>query len=165
MGKTEWVIKVETNPPYGEFAYRFSKSVSDLKDEMRPKMRFQGRRLHRLVQEDAPKRTREFESKIRLGNFAGERNFGFFITTPKPIANFIVGGTKAHPIAARRASMLRFFWPGGFAGAKVYYFKSVMHPGTQPNPFVDRAYKRWLPGAKVFLNELAKNFIIRIRTQ
>ena len=49
---------------------------------------------------------------------------------------FVIGGTDPHIIEATTAKALHFFWEqaGGFV-----FFKSVQHPGTQANPFIDRA--------------------------
>ena len=53
-------------------------------------------------------------------------------TATAPYAEYVVEGTRPHPIRARNARALSFYWPklGGQA-----FFKSVQHPGTRPNPF------------------------------
>lgn len=43
-------------------------------------------------------------------------------------------GTRAHPIEAKRAQALRFFWQKGPRGPGIYFFKRVQHPGYKP-PF------------------------------
>jgi len=49
---------------------------------------------------------------------------------PYPV--FLEFGTPPHPIAARRAKVLVFFWAGGPAGPGIYRLKHVQHPGTRP---------------------------------
>jgi hypothetical protein len=53
-------------------------------------------------------------------------------------ATFVHQGTKAHPIRARRAQMLRF--PG--RAGEIVYRKSVNHPGTKPRPWLREALVR-----------------------
>jgi len=69
------------------------------------------------------------------------------------LLDYIVGGTKPHEIpkggsAAQLAKgyPLRFYWEKGPNGPGIYYYWSVQHPGTQPNPFHRRAFTRWRPG-------------------
>lgn len=57
-----------------------------------------------------------------------------------PYATFLTEGTRPHPIVARRASVLRFFW--GRIG-KVVYFRRVNHPGTKPNLWYRDALDTW----------------------
>jgi hypothetical protein len=52
----------------------------------------------------------------------------------------IIHGSRPHQIRARNASVLRFFWTGGPKGAGFYFYRSVNHPGTRPNPFPKRAW-------------------------
>ena len=53
-----------------------------------------------------------------------------------PYAKWIIGGTRAHPIAAVNAKALRWLGPGGI-GAN--YAKRVQHPGTKANEFAEVA--------------------------
>lgn len=53
-----------------------------------------------------------------------------------PYLGYVLFGTRPHPIVARRAKMLRFYWPK--VGAEVM-FKAVNHPGTRANPFVQES--------------------------
>ncbi len=50
---------------------------------------------------------------------------------------FIEAGAKAHPIAARNAAVLSFFWD--FFGEQVFY-RIVNHPGIQANPALSKAW-------------------------
>lgn len=49
-------------------------------------------------------------------------------------APFVNDGTRPHIIRPRRASVLRFQ-----VGGQTVYARVVHHPGTKPNPFLDRA--------------------------
>ncbi len=48
--------------------------------------------------------------------------------------------TRAHVIRAKNVKALRFKWKGGFV-----FFKKVNHPGTEANPFLDRAIDKVEP--------------------
>ena len=55
-----------------------------------------------------------------------------------PLARFKVGPTKPHTISAREGSRLRRLrFP---FGTRVIFAKTVKHPGTKFNPFVERAF-------------------------
>lgn len=63
-----------------------------------------------------------------------------------PVSLWVHEGTQPHTISARLKPRLVFFWPNGPDGARVYSFKSVQHPGTQPNRFLTRALARVMRG-------------------
>lgn len=49
---------------------------------------------------------------------------------------FVHEGTLPHVIKAKNGGVLRFFWEAGPKGPGVYFFRSIQHPGTQPNHFL-----------------------------
>lgn len=51
-----------------------------------------------------------------------------------PYAFFVENGTRAHPIVARRAKVLRFVQNGD-----TVFRRRVFHPGTKPRPFMQTA--------------------------
>jgi hypothetical protein len=62
------------------------------------------------------------------------------------VLDFLRFGTKPHPIPRggsaeqlAKGYPLRFYWKQGPGGPGIYYFWSVRHPGTDPNPFIDEA--------------------------
>lgn len=61
-----------------------------------------------------------------------------FVGSDDPIALWHHEGTVAHqiPTNPRPGRVLVFYWPNGFRGAGVYYFRKVQHPGTKPNRFL-----------------------------
>ena len=163
MGAPYLGIKVDTSQ-FRKFLGRYTKASRDLERDLRSRFFRHGRRLRALVLDEAPERTGEFKSKIRYRTYQGTGKMGFAIHTPLPLGKFIIGGTKEHPIpkVPKVQGSLYFFWPKGYDGARFYAFKQVMHPGTKPNPFLGRAYKRWLPGARRMITELSKEFVVRI---
>lgn len=52
-------------------------------------------------------------------------------------AEMVNDGTRPHLIRPRRAKALRFT-----VGGRVVYAKVVHHPGTRPNPFLDKALQK-----------------------
>ena len=58
---------------------------------------------------------------------------------PKFLWDIIIGGSRPHPIVAKNAKALRFFWA---KLGKVVFFKSVKHPGTKPNDFPSDVFRR-----------------------
>lgn len=56
-----------------------------------------------------------------------------------PKAKYVIHGTSPHPIRARRAPRLVFFWA---RRGRVFAGKKVKHPGTPANDFLNRALRR-----------------------
>jgi hypothetical protein len=54
---------------------------------------------------------------------------------------FVDQGTKPHPIRAKNAPMLVFYWP---KVGRVVHFKSVKHPGNKPYEFLMKGLNRAL---------------------
>lgn len=61
--------------------------------------------------------------------------------TNVPYARYVVEGAGQHPIAARNAQSLHYTGRDGVE----YFRRSVNHPGSKPNAFNERAYKKMLP--------------------
>lgn len=53
-----------------------------------------------------------------------------------PYALWVEDGTTEHPIEARRAPLLRFYW---VREGRWFSGKIVQHPGTKPRPFMKHA--------------------------
>lgn len=58
------------------------------------------------------------------------------ITSQHPATLFVVNGTRPHQIRPVRTKALRFTISG-----RVVYAKLVAHPGTKPNPFLQKALR------------------------
>jgi hypothetical protein len=52
----------------------------------------------------------------------------------RPYAAAVHFGARPHPIVARRAKFLRFFWP---KVGHVVFFRRVNHPGNKSMPFLE----------------------------
>lgn len=87
------------------------------------------------LRREAPKGRTGFLADSIVGPIQiGPATFG--INIGAPYWQYVYLGTPPHTIKAVNAKALYFYW------AKVgewVFFKKVEHPGTSPNPFVDRA--------------------------
>lgn len=99
------------------------------------------RRMVAIAQQNAPVKTGHLRANIKpapfvmTGPFKGEGGVEIDKRVV-PYAGFVMYGTRPHVIRARRARALRFFWP---KIGRVVFFKSVNHPGTKANRFLERA--------------------------
>lgn len=150
-------FQIKTTPPVRDLQGRFSAAASDI-EIRRSQILVEGRRFTELAKGEAPERTGQFKSKIHFRTFIEGNAVGFRTYTPQPLGKWIQGGTRAHTITARGSRVLRFFWAGGPQGPGIYFFYSVRHPGTSPNRFMGRAYRRWIPGARGSLRKMALGY-------
>lgn len=162
--------------PYVSFEYQagaptraltgaFNKAEEELLEIRREELRPEGQRFVTLAQEEAPKRSGEFAAGIRWRSFIDGNAVGFRVTTPQPLGRWIQEGTQAHDIPLSPGKALRFFWEGGPQGPGIYFFMSVRHPGTDPNRFMGRAYRAWLPGARGTLRKIGLRYIRTLRDE
>jgi hypothetical protein len=88
---------------------------------------------YNLVRQEAPMRSGELRRSVqqRSAGLEGE------VTIGAPYAVFVASGTQPHVIRPVRAHALRFEVEGD-----VVFATRVQHPGTQSNPFVQRAAQR-----------------------
>ena len=150
-------------PSFRDIKGRFAKATSEMPSWKRDFMKQEGRRMVVLSQEEAPTgKTGKFKKGIRFRIFDTGGSLGFKISTPQPLGRWIMEGTKRHIIAARNVKALKFLWERGPRSSGTFtafhFYKWVMHPGTKPNPFMSRAYRRWLPGARTGLRRLGLRF-------
>lgn len=139
-------IQIVFNPPLRDIAGRFAKAKDEHQRLAVEQMKFLGRTFVGLEQSEAPKRTLKFASGIRFFPFVDGDTVGFKAISPGPLGDYIKFGTRPHEI--RGNPMLKFFWDTGPRGAGVYFFRSVHHPGTKPNPYHERAFEKWEPIAE-----------------
>lgn len=152
-------VEVNIGNPLRDLKGRFAKANSKLLQIRREMLRPEAKRLVGLVKQEAPKKSGEFAKGISYRTFASGNATGFMVTTPQPLGRFLIEGTRPHSIIAKRASVLAFFWPNGPEGSGTYFYRSVHHPGTPPNRFHGRAYRRWLPGARRTLNRIGLRYV------
>jgi len=82
---------------------------------------------------EAPKKTGDLARSITVTKHGDT----YVVAPTVPYAVYVERGTRPHEIVARRARALHFVW----RGAPVF-FRRVMHPGTQPNPFIARTCEK-----------------------
>lgn len=70
-------------------------------------------------------------------------------------ARFVIEGTAAHEIYPSSRQALAFL-----AGGQVVVTRHVEHPGTQANPFEERAYERALPAIRGVLTQAGRNLFV-----
>lgn len=159
MSKAAFTIT--SDPTTRELVRRVLDANQGLVADRREMMRGQARRFVSFAQQEAPKQTGLFASKIAYRTIGGGDEDGFNVYVPKPLGTWILEGTPPHVIRPRGVGYpLRFYWPK--VGREVK-FMHVNHPGTKANPFMGRAYRRWLPGARQDLNSMAQNWERRIQ--
>lgn len=91
----------------------------------------------KAVRREAPVKTGKLRDSILVRRGATTSRLGWSVIADTDYSSAVERGTKPHEIVPRRASVLRF---PSKAGGVVYAHK-VNHPGTQPNPFMDRALR------------------------
>lgn len=96
-------------------------------------------RVEKLAKVEAPSKTGELRRQIRTSqsrDVQGRYSTGYDVTSNAPYSIFVIKGTRPHTITGN--PLLAFFWPK--LGQNVV-FRSVKHPGTQPNNFLSRALR------------------------
>ena len=164
-------VGIKVVPSFRELNGRFARANEGLLEGRRDLMRVQGRRFKELAQQEAPSRTGEFKGNIRFRTFVQAEALGFTVSSPEPLSTFIQKGTVAHEIVPRFAKVLRFtVGAAGAAGAfgglfaqQVVFTQRVSHPGTKANPFMGRAMRRWIPGARRDLRRIGLNWVRTLR--
>ena len=102
----------------GQIGTEVNKLTSDLTDI-----------AQRWVQSEAPRKTGKLKASIQKETW-GSRGLVWIAKGIAPYWIYVVEGTQPHVIRAKYKKALKT--PYGL-------FKSVNHPGTKANPFVDRA--------------------------
>ena len=147
-------FRLEINPTFREINGRFVAANRGLLESRREEVQHLRGRMVDLMQEEAPKKTGEFARNIRGRVFVQGDKIGFTTSSPQPLGQFIVGGTKAHVIRPRgQGYPLR--WE---SGGQVYFAYRVNHPGTRPNDYVSRARERWEPEAQQSLRRISTRY-------
>ena len=85
--------------------------------------------LQLWISNEAPRKTGKLKASVKKQTF-GSRGLVFVSKAIAPHAFFVLEGTRPHKIVAKHKGALRV---PGFG-----VFKSVQHPGTKANPFVDK---------------------------
>ena len=85
--------------------------------------------LQLWISNEAPRKTGKLKASVQKQTF-GSRGLVFVSKAIAPHAFFVLEGTRPHKIVAKHKKALNV---PGFG-----VFKSVQHPGTKANPFVDK---------------------------
>jgi hypothetical protein len=107
------------------------------------------------IQREAPKKTGAFRKTIKV---VGRDWMVYLHILPYgslryKLFGWIVEGTRPHIIRARNAKALHFYW---VRRRHWYFFKSVNHPGTRANPFVERGLNKFQPRIRYWTAELGR---------
>jgi hypothetical protein len=170
------------NPTFRDIRGRFARADANMLRNKQEAVRVLGRRWVEIAKEEAPVRSGKFRKSINFHVFAkntGDKSkaeVGFTTSSQQPLGRWIVGGTRPHRIYARNKKALYFFWgkvgmytvvprSGGFSthvsGGKYWIGKGyVNHPGTKPNPYLDRTYGRWVTEMEREIENVADRFVI-----
>ena len=144
-------FKLTINPTFRDLAGRFATANKNLLEDRRSILQAEGRRFQSIARAEAPKKTGDFARGIKWRSFIRANAVGFTISTPKPLGDWIARGTPPHVIVPRGPGYpLRFV-----IGGRTIYTYRVNHPGTKPNPFMQRAKDKWMPGAMTNIRRIA----------
>jgi len=109
--------------------YRLTEMMRNLRTQVRMHVPGSGK-LKKFVQDRITPIHKGFKGEIRLVP-PGK-------PYPKFIWDIIIEGSDPHPIVAK-GKALRFWWA---KMNSIVFFKSVNHPGTDPNDFAAEVFKR-----------------------
>jgi hypothetical protein len=138
---------------------RFAKADANMIENKRNSARTLGQKWVEIAREEAPNKTGAFRESIRFRTFVKGTEIGFTTSAAQPLGKWIVFGTRPHIIRARNAKTLYFFW--GRLGRFVS-FPFVHHPGTKPNPYVDRAYETWEKEMELEINRISARYVVDV---
>ena len=88
---------------------------------------------HQWVFSEAPRKTGKLKASVKKETY-GTRGLVWISKSIAPYFIYVIEGTRPHIIRAKYKKALKV--PG------YGIFKSVQHPGTKANPFVDRAFTK-----------------------
>jgi hypothetical protein len=107
-----------------------------------------GRSVERLLKEAvfrikifANKRTGAMAAGMHYKKSTWSRGLQALVGSEVDYTLYVDQGTKPHPIHAKNAPALVFYWP---KVGRVVAFKSVNHPGNKPYKFLEKGFERAL---------------------
>lgn len=145
-------------PTFADLRIRFTRAKGRLLEIRRDEMRPLSGKMVDYLQQEAPRDTGEFASRITAQTFISGDTVGFTTSSPQPLGAFIVEGTKAHEIRPRGQGYPLCWEKGG----QVFYAYRVWHPGTKPNDYVTRAARRFEPETRSFLRRITTRYIAEV---
>jgi hypothetical protein len=129
-----------------------AKRLSDkpeLQKAIAPYFETQSQELFALAFSDAPNRTGHLSRSLEL-SFPTPLTSVIGTNGSCKYFDFVYLGTRPHKIEAKNKKSLAFGSPDAILR------KSVMHPGTKPNPFL---YRTWLYNAKDFVDAMESAYV------
>lgn len=103
--------------------------------------------LELWIKDAAPRKTGKLKAAVKKQKFGG-RGLVFISKAIAPYAFYVLEGTRPHKIVPKYKKALKV--PG------VGVFKSVQHPGTKANPFVDKGVSNARGDIQRKVNEFEK---------
>ena len=131
-------IKVEARPTFRDIEGRFTQAREQLLRDRQQAMKNIGRKYVAAAKKEAP--GKKFPESIGFQTYTTVDGVGFRAYAAQPLFTFITEGTRPHII--RGNPILAFHWERGPEGPGKYFFHYVNHPGTEPNPFHERAWEQ-----------------------
>lgn len=144
---------------------RMTKSRQIVIKQITKEMQSYGRVLVAKMKEEAPVREGVLQKSIRFQvKQRNTRGAELVVTAgnkqrPSVVVKTILYGSKPHPIVAKKAPYLHFFWEKKGRWVKT---KSVNHPGTNPNNFMERALEMTKRDRSKMLNNIGRISVAKI---
>jgi hypothetical protein len=152
---------------YRDVQGRYAKRSANLVAQLRAGVREESRAFVTHLREEAPKRSGLFAGGMHYRTDVTEHGIRSTIYVKGEHAfllPIIVKGTREHviPKGGSTAQLakgypLRFFWEDGPRGPDIYYFWSVLHPGTEPDDFPQRVLDERWPEMQEMLRKVARS--------
>jgi len=161
-------------PPFRDLRGRFAKATEEMLKTKRDEIRALGQAGSAALNAAAPvgrRRVLSRSHKFKTFERGTTIELRFYSDA---VGQFVRQGTKPHIIRAKRAKALAFHWPKvgmmafvpragfpftGVAGGAFWIGKGyVNHPGTQPNPYHERAFASLQPTMRDALNRIARAY-------
>jgi hypothetical protein len=147
---------------YRNVSGRFTRRTEALQQAKRDEMRNLGRAGVATIRHYAPKRSGKFAEGIRYrtDERGSSTTLTFFASGEHAfVLPFLTEGTRPHPIDPHGDYPLRFFWKRGPRGPGIYHYMHVEHPGTLPDPFMERAIDAMSPQMDMALSRIGRRVI------
>lgn len=159
---TQTQFQVSLAKPLRDLEGRFLNANAQMPRLRRKELRSEARRFVILAKTEAPEgETGRFKETIRFRTTDAPDRSGFTVSAREPLSTFIRDGTAPHTITGN--PYLAFFWPNHPGGARQMVVRSVRHPGTQPNDYIERADRLWRSGFEQAGSRLALNWAAEIK--
>ena len=148
-----------SSPGMKELAMKMEGANRVVPPEMDRALRSIGKELVKAMKSEAPKKTGELRKSHQAKIYKMNRHQSRLTITSADHGVFVREGTRPHIIRPRNAKVLSFYWDA--VGSQVF-FAFVRHPGTKPNKYHNRAWRRVQPQARRIISEMQKRINERV---